>query len=275
MALTVNTNVAAISATNQLGRTTRSLSDSFARLSSGLRINKASDDAAGLGVAENLDMVSRSARVAARNANDGISVISTAEGATDEVSNIMKRMRELAVQSSSETLDDDERAYIQDEYEQLAGEVDRIASTSEFNGVSLSDGTTTTLDVQVGVNGTANDRITITLGDLRGTVLGVDTGSLDMSSASGAQSAITALDSAMDTLNGYRSDFGAVENRIDSALNNLETYTANIEAAESRIRDADFAFETAELAKSQIMQQAGTSVLAQAKNMTAAAAQLI
>ena len=275
MALTVNTNVSAIRATTQLGKTTRSLSDSFARLSSGLRINKAADDAAGLGVAENLDNVSRSARVAARNANDGVSVISTAEGGTEEVSNILKRMRELAVQSSSETLDDDERAYIQDEYEQLAAEVDRIAQTTEFNGVALSDGTTTSLDVQVGVNGTANDRISITLGDLRGTVLGVDTASLDLSSASGAQSAIADLDTAMDTLNGYRSDYGAVENRIDSALNNLETYTANIEAAESRIRDADFAFETAELAKSQIMQQAGTAVLAQAKSMNSAALSLL
>ncbi|MCP4810554.1 MAG: flagellin FliC [Proteobacteria bacterium] len=275
MALTVNTNVSALNATTQLGKTTRNLSDSFARLSSGLRINSAADDAAGLGVAENLDNVARSARVAARNANDGISVISTAEGSTEEVSNILKRMRELAVQSSSETLDDDERAYVQDEYEQLAGEVDRIASVTEFNGVSLSDGTSTSLDVQVGVNGTANDRISITLGDLRGTVLGVDTASLDLSSASGAQSAIADLDTAMDTVNGYRSDYGAVENRIDSALNNLETYTSNIESAESRIRDADFAFETAELAKNQIMQQAGTAVLAQAKSLTSAAAQLI
>ena len=275
MALTVNTNVSALTATSQLGRTSRKLSDSFARLSSGLRISKSADDAAGMGVADNLDAVSSSARVAMRNANDGISVISTAEGSTTEVTNILKRMRELAVQSSSETLDDDERAYIQDEYEELASEVDRIAGGTEFNGVSLSDGTNTTLDVQVGVNGTANDRITITLGDLRGTVLGVDTASLDLSSASGAQSAISDLDTAIDTVSGYRSDYGAVENRLDSALNNLETYATNLEAAESRIRDLDFASETAEMAKLQIMQSAGVSVLAQAKNMTASAAQLL
>ncbi|HJN74015.1 MAG TPA: flagellin [Myxococcota bacterium] len=275
MALTVNTNVSAIRATTQLGATTRKLSDSFARLSSGLRITKAADDAAGMGVADNLDSVSRSARVAMRNANDGISVISTAEGSTAEVTNILKRMRELAVQSSSETLDDDERAYIQEEYQELASEVDRIANTTEFNGVALAEGTNTTLDIQVGVNGTANDRITITLGDLRGTVLGVDTASLDLSTSSGAQSAISGIDTAIDTVNGYRSDYGAVENRVDSALNNLETYASNLEAAESRIRDLDFASETAELAKLQIMQSAGVSVLAQAKNMTASAASLL
>ncbi|MCP4810556.1 MAG: flagellin FliC [Proteobacteria bacterium] len=275
MAIVVNTNTASSNAINQLNKNNRGLQDSFRRISSGLRITKAADDAAGMGVAENLDSQVRSARVAARNTNDGISVIATAEGATTEVVNIIKRMRELAVQSSSETLDDDERAYIQDEYEQLSGEVDRIASVTNFNGVSLSDGTNTTIDVQVGVNNTANDRITITLGDLRGTVLGIDTASLDLSSATGAQSAIDALDTAMDTVGSQRSELGAVENRLDSALNNLEIYTENMEAAESRIRDADFAYETAEMAKNQIMQQAGTSVLAQAKSLTSGALTLL
>ena len=275
MAIVVNTNTASSNAINQLNKNNRGLQDSFRRISSGLRITKAADDAAGMGVAENLDAAVRSSRVAARNTNDGISVISTAEGATTEVVNIIKRMRELAVQSSSDTLDDDERAYIQDEYEQLAAEVDRIAAVTEFNGVALSDGTNTSIEVQVGVNNTANDRITITLGDLRGTVLGIDTASLDLSTSSGAQSALDALDTAMDTVGSQRSDLGAVENRLDSALNNLEIYTENLEAAESRIRDADFAYETAELAKNQIMQQAGTSVLAQAKSLTSGALTLL
>ncbi len=275
MALTVNTNVAALSAGTQLNATTRSLTRSFARISSGLRISRAADDAAGLGVAENLDSISTSARQAMRNTNDGISVIATAEGAASETGDILKRMRELAVQSSSETLDDDERAYIQEEFEQLSAEVERISSVTEFNGVALSDGTNTQIDVQVGVNGTADDRITITLGDMRSTVLGVDTASLDLSTASGAQSAISAIDTAIDTVSGYRSDLGAVENRLDSALNNLETYTTNLESAESRIRDLDFAFATAELSKQQIMQQAGVSVLAQANGINSAAAQLI
>ena len=275
MAIVVNTNTASSNAINQLNKNNRSLMGSFRRISSGLRITKAADDAAGMGVAENLDASVKSLRQAARNTNDGISVIATAEGATTEVVNVLKRMRELAVQSSSDTLDDDERAYIQDEYEQLAGEVDRIANVTEFNGVALSEGTNTQIDVQVGINNTANDRITITLGDLRGTVLGIDTATLDLSSSTGAQSALDALDTALDTVGGYRSDLGAVENRLDSSLNNLEIYTENLEAAESRIRDADFAYETAEMSKNQIMQQAGVSVLAQAKSLTAGALSLL
>lgn len=275
MAMVVNTNTASSNAINQLNKNNRGLQDSFRRISSGLRITKAADDAAGMGVAENLDASVRSLRVAARNTNDGISVIATAEGATTEVVNIIKRMRELAVQSSSDTLDDDERAYIQDEYEQLSAEVDRIASVTNFNGVNLADGTNTSISVQVGINNTANDRVAITLGDLRGTALGIDTGSIDMSTSAGAQAALDALDTAMDTVGSQRSDLGAVENRLDSALNNLEVYTENLEAAESRIRDADFAYETAEMAKNQIMQQAGTSVLAQAKSLTSGALTLL
>lgn len=275
MAIVVNTNTASNNAINQLNQNNRGLMDSFRRISSGLRITKAADDAAGMGVAENLDASVRSLRQAARNTNDGISVIATAEGATTEVVNVIKRMRELAVQSSSDTLDDDERAYIQDEYVQLASEVDRIASVTNFNGVALSDGTNTQIDVQVGINNTANDRITITLGDLRSTVLGIDTATLDLSSSTNAQTALDALDAAMDTVGGYRSDLGAVENRLDSSLNNLEVYTENLEAAESRIRDADFAYETAEMSKNQIMQQAGVSILAQAKSLTAGALSLL
>ena len=191
MALTVNTNMSSMNALNNLNRTNRSLSGTFSHISSGLRINRAGDDAAGLGVAENLDAAHRSLEVAKRNTNDGIAVIQTAEGATSEVGNILKRMRELAVQSASETLHDDERTYIQDEYTELAGEVDRIASVTNFNGVALGDGSTATLDVQVGINDTANDRIQISMGDLRSATLGVDTGTLDLSTAATAQTALT------------------------------------------------------------------------------------
>jgi flagellin len=229
-----------------------------------MRINSAADDAAGLAVAENLSTAYGSTRVAMRNANDGISVVQTAEGATGEVGNIVKRMRELAVQSSSETLADTERSYIEDEFTQLVAEVDRIAQSTEFNGTALGDGTTTTLDVQVGINNTANDRITITVGDLRSTALGIDTATLSLATATDAQAAIEAFDTALDTVSGYRSDYGAVQNRFDSSLRNLENYGENLAAAESRIRDADFAFETAQMAKQQILQQAGVSVLAQA-----------
>jgi flagellin len=275
MALTVNTNVSALQAGTALNKNSRALGNSFRKLSSGLRISKAADDAAGMAVAENLEATSRSANVAMRNTNDGISLISTAEGATQEVGNILKRMRELAVQSSSETLDDDERAYIQDEFSELTEEVDRIANVTEFNGVALTDGVDTQIDVQVGTDGSADSRITITLGDLTASTLGVDTGSVDLSTSGGAQTAIDTIDTAIDSVSASRSKYGAVENRLNSALNNLETYSTNLQSAESSIRDADFAFETAEMTKNQIMQQASTSILAQAKGMGSAAAQLI
>ena len=275
MALVVNTNTASNNAINNLNKNTRSLSSSFRKISSGLRVSKAADDAAGLAVAENLEAASRSAKVAMRNTNDGISIISTAEGAANEVGSILKRMRELAVQSSSETLDDDERAYIQDEFSELTEEVDRISAVTEFNGLQLADGTDTQLDVQVGVDNSADDRITITLGDLSSSTLGVDTGSVDLSTSGGAQTAIDTIDIAIDSVSSYRSKFGAVENRLNSALNNLENYTENLQAAESQIRDADFAYETAEMSKNQIMQQASTSVLAQAKTVSQGALNLI
>ena len=275
MALTVNTNMASMNALNNLNGVNRNLSTSFRKISSGLRITQAGDDAAGLAVAENLDAASRSLQQAARNTNDGISVVQVAEGATAEVGNILKRMRELAVESSTETLADSERAYVQDEYEQLEGEISRISSVTEFNGVSLADGTNTSLDVQVGINDTANDRISLTLGDLSSSTLGVDTSSIDLSSATNAQSALTDIDGAIDTVNGYRSAYGSVQNRLESSLSNLENYIENLSAAESQIRDADFAFETAEMAKFQIMQQAGIAVLGQANAMSQGALRLV
>ena len=275
MALTVNTNTSSLNAITNLNRTTRSMAGNFERISSGLRIAKAADDAAGLGVAENLDASERSARQAMRNTNDGISVIQTAEGATAEVSSIVKRMRELAVQSASETLATTERSYIQDEYEALASEVERIAQVTEFNGIQLTDGTLSSIGVQVGIGATGDDQIDIAMGNLASTVLGVDTTSIDMSSASGASSAITTLDAALDTLNQYRSDYGSTQNRLDSALNNLEVYSENLAGAESQIRDADFAFETAEMAKFQVMQQAGISVLGQANQISSGVMNLL
>ena len=275
MALTVNTNIAAMGATKNLNRSNNGLSSTLGRISSGMRINSAADDAAGLGVAENLSAASRSIKVAQRNTNDGISVVQTAEGATNEVANILKRMRELSVQSASETLDNGERAYIQDEFVQLSEEVDRISSVTEFNGVNLTDGTNATIAVQVGINNTANDQIDITLGDLSAATLGVDTVAVDLSTSTGASAGIAAVDTALDTLNGYRSDLGAVQNRLESSMNNLENYDQNLSSAESQIRDADFAQEAAEMAKYQVMQQAGVAALAQAKSINMQASQLI
>jgi flagellin len=275
MALTVNTNLASLNALNNLNQVQRDLTGSYSRISSGLRIAKAADDAAGLGVAEGLSALSASGRVAMRNTNDGISIIQTAEGSMDAVGDILSRMRELAVQSSSETLADDERAYIQDEFLELSAEVDRIASSTEFNGTALTDGTNTQLDVQVGIQNTTNDRVTITLGDITASTLGVDTASVDLATSTGAQSAIDTIDAALDSVSGYRSSLGAVQNRLDSALANMESYVENLDSAESSIRDADFAWETAELARQQILQQAGVSVLAQAKDMNSGAISLL
>jgi flagellin len=275
MALTVNTNISSMNALGHLNRTNKHLESTFSRISSGLRINKAGDDAAGLAVAENLAAEQQSLRQAARNTNDGISVIQTAEGATNEVSDILKRMRELAIQSSSETLANSERAYIQDEYGQLSEEVDRIAAVTNFNGVNLANGDKGTLDVQVGIFNTGDDRISIQLGDLRATSLGVDSANINMSSAASSQAALTALDTAIDSINSIRSDYGSVQNRLESSLNNLHVYTENLAGAESRIRDADFAFETAQMSKYQTMQQAGVAILGQANQLSQGALRLI
>jgi flagellin len=277
MGLVVNSNTTAMNALGNLNRTQRGLTKTFANISSGLRINSASDDGAGLAVAENLASEYQSLGQAQRNTNDGISVIQTAEGATDEVSDILKRMRELAVQSSSETLHNNERAYIQDEFSQLTQEVDRIAAITEFNGIALGNATNAGLDVQVGINNSENDRIKVNLGDLRATTLGVDNSGagIQLNTVTNARSALTQIDSALDTINSYRSDYGAVQNRLESALNNLEVYSENVKGAESRIRDADFAHETAEMSKFQVMQQAGVAILGQANGISQGALRLI
>lgn len=275
MPLTVKSNTSANHALNELNKTTRSLSRNFERISSGLRISRASDDAAGLGVAENLRASSQSAMVAMRNINDGISIIAVAEGAAGEVADILVRMRELAVQSASETLDDDQRDYIQTEFVALSQEIGRISEVTEFNGNQLSNGTITALDVQAGVNNTSNDRVTITLGDITATTLGVDTGSIGLDTSANALTALDAIDAAIDLVSGYRANFGAIENRLGSALNNLETYSENTQAAESRIRDADFGYETAQLSQNQILQQAGTSILQQTKNINQSVTDLL
>jgi flagellin len=275
MSMTVKTNVNALSAARQLALTNKDLGGTLDRISSGLRIVRAADDAAGLGVATNLETAASSTRVGVRNANDGISIIQTAEGATNEVTDILQRMRELAVQSSSETLDDDERAYIQDEFVELSEEVARIASVTEFNGTQLADGSVTQLSVQVGINNQASSRIDIDLGDLTTTTLGIGTGAIDLSSVTGARAAIDEIDDALDSVNGFRSDLGSVQNRLDSSITNSEIYVESLAGAESMIRDADFAFETAQMTKLQIMQQAGVAALAQAKNMNQSAVSLL
>lgn len=280
MALVINTNLAALNAQNKLNQTSLGLGKVFERLSSGLRINRAADDAAGLGVASSFEAEVRSMRQAMRNANDGISLIQVAEGAANEVANILIRMKELATQAASGTLGSAERAYIQDEFVQLSAEVDRIASVTEFNGITLSTGSSITsgIDVQVGASAASTNQINITLGDLSASALGVlssGASSISMESAASALAAMTALDTALSSVNSYRSDFGALQNRLESTLRNAANYTENIDAARSRIIDADFAMETANLAKLQILQQAGVSILGQANAISQAALRLL
>ena len=276
MSIVVNTNTASLNAINNLNQTTNKLSGSFARISSGLRITSAADDAAGLGVAENLESAQRAATVASRNASDGISLLQVAEGAASEVSDILMRMNELAIESASETLDATERQYLQDEFLELSAEVDRIAASTTFNGVALADGSLPAIAVHVGIgNNAAVDKISIATGDLSASTLGVDTGSMDLSTVADADTAIGDLQTALDTVNSYRSTYGASQNRLESAINSLATFNENTAAAESRIRDADFAAETAEMAKLQIMQQAGISVLSQANVVSQGALSLL
>ena len=267
MSLTVNTNLSAMSAANSLNVSQGKLSQTLSRISSGLRVTKAADDAAGSAVAMNLKTTARSGRQAIRNSNDGISVIQTAEAATKEVLNILDRMRELAVQSSSETLATDERGYIDDEFDDLASEVERIAQATEFNDLALADGSNTTLTVQVGVTSGTESEVDITLGDLTASNLGVETASIDLSTAATAQSAIDDIDTAIDSVNSIRADYGSVQNRLDSAINNMTTYVESLSAAASQIMDADYAHETSEMTRLQVMQQAGVAALAQAKGI--------
>jgi flagellin len=213
-----------------------------------------------------------------RNANDGIAVIQVAESATNEVSGILKRMRELAVQSSSETLESTERAYIQTEYTTLKSEIDRIADVTEFNGIHIAKGTldggVTNLNVQVGMYNTTDDRIQVSFGSLDSTT-GLGLSAVNLSVATDAQSAIATLDTALNSVNDYRSTYGATQNRLDSAIRSLDSYTQNLDSAQSQIRDADFAHEAAEMSKQQIMQQAGTAILGQANQINQGAVRLI
>ena len=267
MSMTVRTNVSAIQSAGVLAKTNKALNKSLLKISSGKRINGAADDAAGLGVATNLESDAISGKQAMRNTNDGISVIQTAESAANEVTDILQRVRELAVQSASETLSDNERSYITDEYTQLKSEIDRIASATNFNGMRLTDGSDTNLSVQVGITSTTTtSQITIKLGDLTANT-GLGLTSVSLASATGALAALDSIDTALNSVNSVRSKFGSVQNRLESSLNNSQAYVEALSAAASQIEDLDFANETANLSKLQILQQSGVAALAQAKNI--------
>jgi flagellin len=273
MGLRVNTNISAMTAQRNLSNVSSRLQGNFSRLSSGLRISSASDDAAGLGISERMRADIRSYGVAARNAQDGISLVQTAEGALNEASGILTRMRELSVQAANGTLNSSDRTTLNTEFGQLISELDRIAGSTNFNGVNLLDGNTTSLSVQVGIDSGTNDVVSVSIVDATSSTLGVS--ALDISSSSGASSAIATIDTAINTISTNRGTLGAQQNRLDSTLRSIMNVRENTAAAESRIRDVDVAYETADLTRNSILQQAATSVLAQANTQPQLALSLL
>jgi len=278
MAITINTNVASLNAQRNLGSTQMSLQGNLGRLSTGLRINTAADDAAGLAISEKLKSQIRSLGQAERNANDGVSLLQTAEGAMNEISGIMSRMRELAVQSANGTLGDTERGFLDDEFQALSAEIDRIADVTEFNGQALLDGSASALSMQVGINASSSDTLTVAISDMHASELGGTSSNIstvDISSVSGAQSALSVIDGAISDISASRASLGAVQNRLNVTISNLGSARENLSAANSRIRDVDVASETAALTRNSILMQAGVSVLAQANQMPSVALSLL
>ncbi len=279
MAISLLTNVASMNAQRNLAATSSSLAASIGRLSSGQRINQASDDAAGLGISEGLKSDLRSLGQAQRNANDGVSMSQVAEGSMNEMQGIVTRMRELSVQAANSTLGTTERGYIQTEFKELRGEINRISAVTEFNGQKLVDGSASTgLSFQIGKDATANDRLSLSITKLTTSTLGSTSlriASATLSTVTGARAAMGAFDKAIDQLSGARAKVGSVQNRMQVAISYLGVVQENLSAANSRIRDVDVATESAQLTKAQILSQAGLAVLGQANQLPNAALSLL
>ncbi|MCA8948709.1 MAG: flagellin FliC [Planctomycetes bacterium] len=274
MGLRVNTNVASINAQRNLSSVTNRLGTNFRRLSTGLRISTAADDAAGLAISERLRSQVRSLEQSKRNANDGISLVQTAEGALNEVSSILIRLRELAIQSSNGSVSNDDKNTLNEEFSSLVSEINRIGQSTEFNGIKLLDGTSSSVTFQVGFGTTTDiDTIGVSLSAALSSSLSLQ--SLDIGSGGTTTTAITNIDSAINTISSLRGSLGAVQNRLGSTINNLSIQTENLQAAESRIRDVDVAYETAQLTRNSILQQASISILSQANAQPQGALQLL
>ncbi len=277
MALTINTNIASLNAQRNLTSSQGTLETSLRRLSSGLRVSSAKDDAAGLFSIQKMTADIRGLNQAVRNAQDGISLAQTGEGAMDQVQSAMQRIREIAVQSSNATVED--RTGLQAEVDQLTQEISRIVQTTEFNGAALLDGTGGTLTFQIGADGAATNQISVTGLNLTGTnaynASLTATGTVDVSTATAASAEIAAMDTDIDSVSTSRATFGAVQNRFESVTVNLTNYSENLSAARSRIQDTDFAMETANLTRAQILQQAGVAMLSQANALPQTALSLL
>lgn len=276
MGFRINTNVSSIAAQRTLGINNRESESNLSKLSSGSRITKAADDAAGLAISEKMKSGIRSMKQADRNANDGISMIQTAEGGLNEVSSILTRMRELAIQTSSDTVGDVERGMTNMEYQNLKLELERISQVTEFNGKKLLNGEGDMYDFQIGINNdNFQDRISYDSKQVNSKLDSLGVAELDVSSKSGSQESLSNLDSAIEKVSGQRAFLGALQNRLVSTSNNLQTNVENLSAANSRIRDVDYASATADKAKNDILSAAGTSVLAQANMSGQSALKLI
>ncbi len=279
MGLRVNTNVASLNAQRHLYDTTAKFQKSMERLSSGMRINRAGDDAAGLAISEGLKSDIRALQQASRNAADGISLVQTAEGSLDEVNNILLRLRELGEQAATETLGEEERGYLDSEFQELLDEVDRISSTAEFNGIKLLDGSVTTLNVQVGIGtDVSTSAVPIDLSQaMTSSDLGMTTGTISIAGTNGANAlaAISKVVEATSTVSSVRAGFGAAQNRFETSIRNIGMTAENLSAANSRIRDVDVALETSTMTSLQILQQAGVSILSQANTTSQLALNLL
>jgi flagellin len=272
------TNTSSVTGQRHLRNTRRLLDQSLERLASGYRINKAGDDAAGLAISEKLRAKIRGLQVAQRNANDGISLVQVAEGGLNEVQNILVRMRELGVQSASDTIGPKERVYLDNEYQALKSEVDRIANGTDFNGTNLLDGTGGTLDIQVNTGGDnilGVDRISYDASKADANTDKIGISELSIADKDGAQQSLAKIDAALDYISSLRGDLGAMQNRLISTINNIGISVENLSAANSRIKDVDIADESAELTRNNILMQAGTSVLAQSNQVPRMALDLL
>jgi flagellin len=276
MGMRVTTNISALNAQRNLIGSQRAINGSMAQLASGSRINKAADDAAGLAISENLKAQIRSATQAQRNANDGISMVQTAEGGLNEISNIIIRLRELGIQASSDTVGDTERGFVDKEVQQLKSEVQRIANVTTWGSTKLLDGSSPEFDFQVGLrNNAEEDRITFHASENIATLDALGMSGLDYTSKEGAQQALETLDAAQTSVNGTRANLGALQNRLTSTVDNLGVAQENMSAANSRIRDTDVAQASSEMTRNNILLQAGTSTLAQANQVNQLALKLI
>lgn len=276
MGMRITTNIAALNAQRNLVGTQRIVNDSMAKLASGSRINKAADDAAGLAISEGLKAQIRSAGMAQRNANDGISMVQTAEGGLNEIGNIIVRLRELGIQGASDTVGETERGMLNQEVVQLKSEMQRIAKSTTWGTTKLLDGSAPQFDFQVGIGNVPEaDRITFDAGANQATIDALGLEGIDFSTKDGSRDALTKLDGAQTQVNGTRAYLGALQNRLTSTADNLGVTQENLSAANSRIRDTDVAAASSEMTRNSILLQAGTATLAQANQSAQLALKLI